>query len=89
MNGARVALGDFYSAQAIPDLLDAGEAAGIAVPMPRREINPSVACDGQRQIDRPAKIQNALVLGAQAASSACERSARMSSSCSIPIDSRT
>jgi hypothetical protein len=89
VNGARVALGDFYLSEPLPDLLNAGEAADIAVPTPRREINPSVACDGQRQINGPAKIQNALMLGAQAASSACERSARMSSSCSIPIDSRT
>ena len=83
-------LSDFYRAEMITDLLGAGELAAFRVPSPRRKVNPAVAGDGQREIDRPAKFQNLLLAGAdQAASSACDRSARISSSCSIPIDSRT
>jgi hypothetical protein len=83
-------LSDFYRAEMITDLLGAGESAAFRVPSPRRKVNPAVAGDGQREIDRPAKSQNLLLGGAdQAASSACDRSARISSSCSIPIDSRT
>jgi hypothetical protein len=53
-------------------------------------VNPAVARDGERDIDRPTKFQNRTMhVADQAASSACDRSARISSSCSIPIDSRT
>jgi hypothetical protein len=83
-------LSDFYRAETITDPLGTGELAAFRVPSPWRKVNPAVAGDGQREIDRPAKFQNLLLGGAdQAASSACDRSARISSSCSIPIDSRT
>jgi hypothetical protein len=83
-------LGDLYPAEPITNLLGAGELAAFRVPSPRRKVNPAMAGDGQREIDRPSKFQSRLLLGAdQAASSACDRSARISSSCSIPIDSRT
>jgi hypothetical protein len=83
-------LSDRYRAETITDPLGTGKLAAFRVPLPRREVNPAVAGDGQREIDRPAKFQNLLLAGAdQAASSACARSARMSSSCSIPIESRT
>ena len=86
-----MALRDLDRADAGPDPFGAGEPAGFGVPLPRREMNPAMAGDGQREIDRPAKASEyRLLLGAdQAASKACDRSARMSSSCSIPIDSRT
>jgi hypothetical protein len=83
-------LGDLYRAEPITDFLNAGKPAAFGVPPPRRKVDPAMAGDGQREIDRPAKFENRLLLGAdQAASSACDRSARISSSCSIPIDSRT
>ena len=88
-------LSDRYRAETITDPLGTGELAAFRVPFPRRKVNPAVAGDGQREIDRPAKFQNRFVPNAlvpradQAASNACDRSARMSSSCSIPIDSRT
>jgi hypothetical protein len=64
-------LSDFYRAETIADPLGAGESAAFRVPAPRRKIDPAVARDGQREIDRPAKFQNRLLLGAdQAASSA-------------------
>jgi hypothetical protein len=83
-------LRDLYRAETITDPLGTRELRALRVPLPRREVNPAVAGDGQRDIDRPLKLQNRALLSAdQAASSACERSARMSSSCSIPIDNRT
>jgi hypothetical protein len=88
-------LSDFYRTEPIADFLGAGEAAAFRIPPPRRKVDPAMAGDGQREIDGPAKFQNCLLPKAllpradQAASSACDRSARMSSSCSIPIDNRT
>ena len=88
-------LSDFYRAETITDVLGAGELTPFRVPPPRRKVDPAMAGDGQREIDRPAKFENRLLPKAfvpradQAASNACDRSARISSSCSIPIDSRT
>jgi len=83
-------LSDFYRAEPITDFLSAGEADAFRVPPPRGKVDPAMAGDRQREIDRPAKFENCLLLGAdQAVSNACDRSARISSSCSIPIDSRT
>ena len=84
-----MALNNLYFPEPIPDPFDAGEPARRRVPSPRREMDPAMASDCQPEVDRPAKIKNRVVLSAQAASSACERSARISCSCSIPIDSRT
>jgi len=83
-------LSNLYRAEPITDSLYTGEPAAFRVPLPRRKVNPAVAGDRQREIDGPRKLQNRLRRGAdQAASKACDKSARISSSCSIPIDSRT
>jgi hypothetical protein len=49
-------LSDFYRAETITDLFGACEMTAFQVPPPRRKVNPTVARDGQRQIDRPAKF---------------------------------
>ena len=49
---------DLYGAAAIPDSFYPGETAGLRVPAPRRELHPAVARDGQREVNRPAKVQN-------------------------------
>lgn len=83
-------LGDFYRPEAAGYPLGAREPAVLRVPTPRLEVNPAMAGDRQRQIDRPAELQEfRLRVSDQAASRACDRSANMSCSCSIPIDSRT
>jgi hypothetical protein len=62
------------------DPFDAGEAARARVPLPRGEVHPSVARDGQAEINRPAKAENRLLLStSHAATRSCERSARISS----------
>jgi hypothetical protein len=79
-----------YRAETITDPLGTREAPALRVPLPRRKVNPAVARDGQRDIDRPTKFENgSMRVADQAASNACDRSARISSSCSIPIDRRT
>ena len=61
------------------DPFDTSEAARVRVPSPRREVHPSVARDGQAEINRPAKAENRLLLGtSHAAARSCERSARIS-----------
>src|SRR6516225_5638785 len=62
------------------DPFDTGEAARVWVPSPRREVHPSVARDGQAEINWPAKAENRLLLStSHAAARSCERSARISS----------
>src|SRR6516162_6925112 len=51
-------LHDLYGAAAIPDSFDPGETAGLLVPAPRCELDPAVAGDGQREVNRPAEVQN-------------------------------
>src|SRR5215469_7703960 len=51
-------LHDLYSDEAIPDSFDPGETAGLLVPAPRCELDPAVAGDGKREVNRPAKVQN-------------------------------
>jgi hypothetical protein len=83
-------LSDLYCAAKVTYPLGAREPAAFRVPLPRRKVNPAVARNGQRDIDRPTKFQNrTLRFADQAASKACDRSAKMSCSCSIPIDRRT
>ncbi len=83
-------LDNLNRAKTIADPLRTRELPALRVPLPRRKVNPAVARDGQRDIDRPTKFQDrSLRIADQAASNACDRSARMSCSCSIPIDSRT
>ena len=62
------------------DPFDTSEATRVRVPSPRREVHPSVARDGQAEINRPAKAENRLLLStSHAATRSCERSARISS----------
>jgi len=62
------------------DPFDAGEAARVRVPLPRGEVHPSVARDGQAEINRPAKAENRLLLStSHAATRSCESSAEISS----------
>jgi hypothetical protein len=54
-------LSSFYRAETITDPLGAGEPAAFRVPSPRRKVNPTMAGDGQCEIDGPAKFQNRLL----------------------------
>ena len=82
---------DFHRSEAILDFFDTAEAAAVGIPAPWREMHPAVAGDRKREIDPPRQVQNRLMLGVegQAASRACNRSAMMSSGCSIPTERRT
>jgi hypothetical protein len=51
-------LRNLYRAETITDPLGARKSTALRVPMPRRKVNPAVARDGQRDIDRPPKFQN-------------------------------
>jgi hypothetical protein len=62
-------LRDLYSPDAILDPFSPAEPAAIRVPLPRREGYPTVAGDRQDQVDRPAKVQNGLMISADQAAS--------------------